>query len=580
MKIYIDGKQLDTYAKSMSVRKTNNLWKFGKAEFERTQTISVPATNNNKSLLDFADEFRTQSSVARGYVECLTELDGVVQSGRLYVSGYKGGEFSCILTFGKELQSLDVKLADAIQDSILPTYKLINEDSDFVGRNMYDKDGNTVNKVCVQTDYLLSLLQNSGISIIDYGALKMSMLGIASKYDANDITQYEKTRDDVIISRAGNSVDNTDPTTTDVIYTYSVENFWHFAEFAKTGTITYKIYTFKNLKPVIGSPYTNEYYGRISYIQFPYDIDIRFGAGCGDYAVGFLDESKASEFYYLPVTNWYGHYINVENSRVNDKDIGEVVSDDLSNTNLVIPANQKFVIFQFSDFAYNKELISGSFVTGYFTEGNVVSLSFNTPIAAPVFSKQFIPDVTIYQFLQTIAAYKQKLLYFDGSKYTLASVSDIKNGIEHACNITTGYEVSDKAFDFAQRNFVKYKSGGSSVEYDVNNVHLAESKDIQTIPFDCGNYNGGSNTVFRLSDSFPAIGYISTNTFRFSHVASIIGLKELLNSTRQVKIKLRMTYLDFDDVKELDCFRYKGALLQWVDLTWSDGWCTATLQTV
>ena len=72
MKIYIDGKQLDTYAKSVSVKKTNNLWMFGKAEFERTQTISVPATNNNKALLDFADEFRTQSAVARGYVECLT----------------------------------------------------------------------------------------------------------------------------------------------------------------------------------------------------------------------------------------------------------------------------------------------------------------------------------------------------------------------------------------------------------------------------------------------------------------------------------------------------------------------------
>src|SRR5574344_227160 len=128
MKIYINGKQLDTYAKSVSVKKTNNLWKFGKAEFERTQTISVPATNNNKALLDFADEFRTQSAVARGFVDCLTELDGVVKPARLYVSGYKGGEFSCILTFGKELQLLDKKLSEAIQDSILPNYKLINED--------------------------------------------------------------------------------------------------------------------------------------------------------------------------------------------------------------------------------------------------------------------------------------------------------------------------------------------------------------------------------------------------------------------------------------------------------------------
>lgn len=581
MKIYINGKQLDTYAKSVSVKKTNNLWKFGKAEFERTQTISVPATNNNKALLDFADEFRTQSSVARGYLDCLTELDGVVLQGRLYVSGYKNGEFSCILTFGKELQSLDVKLAEAIQDSILPNYKVINGDSDFLGRNMYDKDGNIVNKVCVKTNYLLSLLQNSGITIIDYDKIKLSSLAIASKYDTNDITQYEKTRDDIIISRSGNSVNSTDPTTTDVIYTYNIENFWYLAEYAKTGTITYKIYTFKNLKPVIGNPYTYEYYGRVSYIQFPYDIEIRFGGGCSDYTVGFLDESKASDFYYLPVTKWYGHYINVENVSKNGVPSGGVVSDDLSGRSLVIPANQKFVIFQFSDFAYNKELISGSFVTGYFTDVNVASFSLKTPMVLPVFSKQFIPDVTIYQLLQTLAAYKQKLLYFDGSKYTLASVDDIKNGEERNCKITTGYEVSDKAFDFAQHNIAKYKSGTAELDYKVNNVHISEKKDILTIPFDGGKYVNDGSTIFRLSDSFPAIGaFYGGSDFVFSHISKIPNFEALIDTTRQVKIKFRMQYIDFDDVGELDCFRYKGALLQWVDLTWSDGWCTATLQTV
>lgn len=580
MKIYINGKQLDTYAKSVSVKKTNNLWKFGKAEFERTQTISVPATNNNKDLLDFADEFRTQSSVARGYVECLTELDGVVKPARLYVSGYKEGEFSCILTFGKELQSIDVKLSEAIKSSAMPDYLLINNTTDFVGKNMYDKDGNIVNKVCVRTNYLLSLLQNSGISIIDYNALQLSTLAIATKYDAKDITQFEKTLPSVL-KRNGTYVSSTSPTTTDIIYTYTFSSYASlFGSFAKTGTVTYKVYTFKNLKPIMGSPYTNEYYGRISYIQFPYDIAIRFGAGCSEYAVGFLDESKASDFYYLPITKWHGHYINVENEPKNGVPSGGVVSDNLSGKTLVIPANQKFVIFRFGDFAYNEERIDGSFFTGYFTGGSVDTLYFNMPIAAPIFSGQFIPDVTVYQLLQTIAAYKQKLLYFDGSKYTLASVSDIKNGTEWACSITTGYDVSDKSFDFAQHNIAKYKSGGNELDYKVNNVHLSESKDILTIPFDGGNFIAGGSTIFKLADDFPAIGAINGLALSFNHIVKVIGLESILNNTRQVKIKLRMTYLDFDDVKELDCFRYKGALLQWVDLTWSDGWCTATLQTV
>lgn len=583
MKIYINSTQLDTYAKSVSVKKTNNLWKFGKAEFERTQTITVPVTNKNKALLDFADEFRTQSSVARGDVGCMTELDGVVQQGRLYVSGCKNGEFSCILTFGKELQSLDVKLIDAISDSVMPNYKVLNDDSDFSTKIMYDKDGNRVENACVKTDYLLNLLYLSmyynNVDIIDFDKFKIPNLAIATEYDGEDVTKYE-TREDIIISRAGSYVNNTDSDATDVIYTYAIENFFVISGFAKTGTITYKIYTFRNNKPITGSPYTYEYYGRIGYLQFPYNIELRFGADCSGYAVGLLDESKAEDFYYLPITKWYGNYINVENVTRNGVPPGGVVEDDLSGTKLVIPKNQKFVIFQFSDFSYKKELIEGSFVTGYFTEGEVTDFSIKTPMGLPLFSKQFIPDITVYQFLQTLAAYKQKLLYFDGTRYTLASVDDIKNGAERTCKITTGYEVSDKAFDFAQHNIVKYKSGTAELDYKVNNVHISEKKDILTIPFDGGEYVNNVIKTFRLSDSFPAIGAFHDSFFVFSHISKIPNFEALLDTTRQVKIKFRLSYLDFDDVGELDCFRYKGALLQWVDLTWSDGWCTATLQTI
>ena len=74
MRIWINDTQLDTYESSVSVTKTNNLWKFGKAEFVHTQAVKIPATNNNKALLDFADEFRTQSSVARGFVDCLVDV--------------------------------------------------------------------------------------------------------------------------------------------------------------------------------------------------------------------------------------------------------------------------------------------------------------------------------------------------------------------------------------------------------------------------------------------------------------------------------------------------------------------------
>ena len=259
---------------------------------------------------------------------------------------------------------------------------------------------------------------------------------------------------------------------------------------------------------------------------------------------------------------------------------GQVVTDDLSGTRLLIPANQKFVIYNFEDFAYNKELIAGSFVTGYFTGGSVSDFNITIPISYGLFSKQFIPDITIYQLLQTLSAYKQRLLYFDGTKYTLASVSDISSGGVHVCKdvIARGYSVTDKAFDFSQHNYVDFKSGGNVLDYKTNNVHLSEEKTLFTIPFDGGYYDGSGDTVFKPADGFPAIGAVVGKTLRFAQISKISGFDDFLQKTRQVKIKFRMTYLDFIGIKELDNFEYKGARLQWSSLQWSYGWCTATLQ--
>ena len=575
MRIWINDQQLDTYEGSVSVTKTNNLWKFGKAEFVHTQTVKLPATNNNKALLDFADEFRTQSSVARGFVDCLVDIDGVFEQGRLYVSGYADGEFSVILTFGKELQSLNVKLVDAIKDSAMPEHLRIGTSQDFVGAKLYDKDGAEVKKAAVKTNYLMSLLNASCMSVINYDVFNHTTLGIAFGVGADDVPIYDK---DIPINfkRIGNSVVSEDRNTTDIAYTYNFAGFEDFAAYAKVTRNAYKLYVFKNTRPLT----IKNYYGRIGYYQFPFDIELRFGSNANGYAVGFLDETKASTYEFIPVTEWHGHYINVEAFTVNGVASGAEVSNNLSGTKILIPKNRKFVINYYTDFAYEKELISGSFVTGYFTQGSVNDFTLQIPVSYGLFSKQFIPDVTVYQLLQIIAAYNNKLLYFDGSKYTLAAVSEITDGNDYQCkDVVKGITVNDKAFDFAQHNYVDYKSGGKSIDYTTDNVHLTEDKTLLTIPFDGGAVPSGK---FRLADDFPAIGSILPVTYLMYalNVQKIVGLDEFLSSTRQVKVKFKMSYLDFVGIKELDNFEYKGATLQWSSLQWSDGWCTATLQTL
>ena len=568
MRIWINDTQLDTYEGSVSVSKSNNLWKFGKAEFVHTQTVKLPATNNNRALLDFADEFRTQSSVARGFVDCLVDIDGVFEEGRLYVSGYSDGEFSVIMTFGKELQSLDVKLSDVLGEYV-DINKLVGLDNSFKELSMYDIDGNVIKRFCVSFNYLMQLIKDNGIDVIDLDAFKLAGLAYAVDYNSTNVDKVGIDKAVGLTRVYGKK--STSPTNKNVLYTYTFDYANLNAYRSKTA------YTVKMSIAMDGASVYAEYYAAIEYFSFPFDVILRFGANCSDYAVGFVGSGTT---YIDAFAKLFGHY---------RADGWNEVYNDLSNTDLTIPSGTKFTILRYNDFydgMVSHPSIPGAFLSVqglFYADYGSTSNSFpNITIKLPVFNYKFIPDITIYQLLQTLAVYKQRLLYFDGTKYTIASVSDISSGGVHVCKdvIAGGYSVTDKAFDYAQHNYVYFKSGGNLLDYTTNNVHLDEEKTLLTIPFDGGYYAGGGDTIFKPADGFPAIGSVSGKYFRFNQVSKIGGFDAFLQNTRQVKIKFRMTYLDFAGIKELDNFEYKGARLQWSSLQWSDGWCTATLQTI
>ena len=566
MRIWINDTQLDTYEGSVSVTKTNNLWKFGKAEFVHTQTVKIPATNNNKALLDFADEFRTQSSVARGFVDCLVDIDGVFEQGRLYVSGYADGEFSVIMTFGKELQSLDVKIADVLGEYV-DVNKLVGADNDFKQLILYDNDESKITRFCVTFSYIMQMLRNKGFDIIDYNAFNTGYFGYAVDYNSTNVGDVGVDKAVGLTRVYGTK--STSPTNKKVLYTYTFDYANLNAYRSKTK------YTVNMSIAMDGASVYARYYAAIEYFAFPFDVILHFGSGCSDYAVGFVGTGKE---YISAFDTLYGHY----------RDAGwEEVNNDLSNTDLRIHSGTKFAILRYGDFyqgMVSHPTIPGAFlnVQGlFYADYGGASNSFpNITIKLPVFNYNFIPDITIYQMLQILSAYSQKLFYFNGSKFTLATISDVKGGntTYQTKDIEIGYSVDDKAFDFAQNNYIKCKTGGNDINYKIENLHISEDNTILEIPFDGGAaYNG---QYFKLYDKLPAIGVFGPFYFNFAFISKISGLQDMLGATRQVKIKFRMSYLDFVGIKELDNFEYKGARLQWSSLQWSDGWCTATLQTI
>ena len=561
MRIWINDKQLDTYEGSVSVTKTNNLWKFGKAEFVHTQTVKIPATNNNKALLDFADEFRTQSAVARGFVDCLVDIDGVFEQGRLYVSGYSDGEFSVIMTFGKELQSLNVKLSDVINVS---DYLVIDKTGDFKGVAAKESDGSSVKKAFVTTNYLLSLLQDTFGGIVDFDAFKHDNIGVATEYNSDDIA-YMGSDLGVVISRTYNGLSESSSSSVAeksvVSYSFnpSFIGGYNMANFTKNAL------AFR----AKGTTITNTYYGKLPYLLFPFDIILKFGSGCEDYAVNILADDYVGKPFTEIFKAQYGHYKTGY--------YGVETNVNLSNTEMTIKANTRFFICNFYDF-YSSNQPDGTYVTGiYYTNSGYNT--FNVTFSLPLFTRAFVPDMTVFNLLQLCAFSNSKLVYFDGMKYTTTDLSVIQFGKVFAADVVEiGYSVSEKAFDFAQKNYIKYKSGGEVVSYDIDNLHISDEKTILDIPFDGGNIDVSG--TMQVQDGFPAFGVADGSTLSRFIATKNATLERILANTRQVKIKFRMTYLDFIGIKELDNFEYKGARLQWSSLQWSDCWCTATLQTI
>ena len=143
----------------------------------------------------------------------------------------------------------------------------------------------------------------------------------------------------------------------------------------------------------------------------------------------------------------------------------------------------------------------------------------------------------------------------------------------------SSYSVSDKAFEFAQKNTLKYKSGVLETNLYIDNLHIADKKTVLEVPFDGGTWKE-VGVIAETDGGFP----MYLNRSRYNSILAALNfpyeLQAILANTRQVKVKFRMSYLDFVSVRELDNFEYKGATLQWSSIQWSDGWCTATLQTL
>ena len=188
-----------------------------------------------------------------------------------------------------------------------------------------------------------------------------------------------------------------------------------------------------------------------------------------------------------------------------------------------------------------------------------------------------IPDLKVGDLVRSYARLAGALVYYDGSKvYTmnaLASPTPLADVVEVG-------KVERKFGSFAQKTTIQYDdSDMGSVEYDVANDYLTEES-IKKLPVSTGGVYSPSDALY-IEDMGKGIyvGKVGEKIYmtRKALPKNII-LSTLCAHSTLLHLRVRMTYVQFSNLRFDARYVYDCAEWVWSEATWQDGFCEFVLQ--
>ena len=188
-----------------------------------------------------------------------------------------------------------------------------------------------------------------------------------------------------------------------------------------------------------------------------------------------------------------------------------------------------------------------------------------------------IPDLKVGDLVRSYARIAGAFVYYDGSKVyimnALASPTPLADVVEVG-------KVERKFGSFAQKTTIQYDdSDMGSVEYDVANDYLTEES-IKKLPVSTGGVYSPSDALY-IEDMGKGIyvGKVGEKIYmtRKALPKNII-LSTLCAHSTLLHLRVRMTYVQFSNLR-FDA-RYVDDCAEWVwsEATWQDGFCEFVLQ--
>ena len=213
----------------------------------------------------------------------------------------------------------------------------------------------------------------------------------------------------------------------------------------------------------------------------------------------------------------------------------------------------------------------------------VQSVSDDVPTGDICRMQDNLPDITFTEFLKMIAALAGCVLNYTDANGIVFEPLNVAGYTTHELSqLTKRSEVSRTFSDYAQHNYVKFKSADYvleklTVDYAIDNDNLDVEKTLLTIPCSEGREVDGN---LYIEGDEPTVGTGTGALLARVALPRVTGLQTLCNMSTQIKVSARLTLAKYDAIAATAKILCDNTQYVWTQRSWQDDVGTFTLAKV
>lgn len=556
---------------NLQLKKSNILFAFDNIALERTTSFSVPATLHNTGIFGWSNDFHYYGEKGRKRMQAQLQMDGVTKDGYLYITKYTPDAFECVFVTGELLGLADIKALGDWSQFILPSNGVL---LDSAVKFADDGDNYSAARVEYKTDgyvmpswklasYAEMALNGAGV-LADWGEVLDKIAShriVIGKAKGVPETPCTFTR--------GYLAEQTSATPYPVLNSTLMDDAGELVGVITNAQSDYPIFKVKTADAV-------QYYGYVQQWIARQDLTL-----------SFVDDTPDTLFLASAQMNGTFAFLGGYEFAAD----GTITGEPLKGREIELQTGQTFLLISQNDYLRPGvgEFEGWTIANETLTANVVIKGADEQPNNAYIRVKDNVPEMTIVELLKTCAALSGTILSYRAGEVVF--VDDIAGGAFRELDKPLKWESLTRGVaDYAQRNTIAFKSAESVLSsekivatYAIDNVNIAEAKELFVLPFSEGQDSAGMLYIGSAFDGYTLGTWNAEQSNTYLSRVSLplnASLQSILEQGTSIVAEVKMTEQKFDTLKNDMVLFFEHSAWVWTDGVWSNGVARLSLSKV